>query len=76
MLSNRKKPSILVLFATFSFLTANDVIMTYAKLRANRVEVLRSYHFLVCLFFLNLADQAHLAFPILTLIYFMLFWDF
>ena len=35
MLSNRKKPSILVLFATFSFLTADEIIMTYVKLRAN-----------------------------------------
>ena len=35
MLSNRKRPSILVLFATFSFLTADELIMTYAKLRAN-----------------------------------------
>ena len=29
------KPSILVLFATFSFLTADEIIMTYVKLRAN-----------------------------------------
>ena len=35
MLSNRTKPSILVLFATFSFLTADEIIMTYVKLRAN-----------------------------------------
>ena len=34
MLSNRKKLSILVLFAMFSFLTADEMIMSYAKLRA------------------------------------------
>ena len=35
MLSSRKKPSILVLFATFSFLTAAEMIMTCEKLRGN-----------------------------------------
>ena len=35
VLSNRMKPSIFVLFATFSFLTADEMIMTNAKLRGN-----------------------------------------
>ena len=35
VLSNRMKPSISVLFATFRFLTADEMIMTNAKLREN-----------------------------------------
>ena len=35
MLSKRNKPSILVLFAMFSFLTADEMIMTCEKLRAH-----------------------------------------
>ena len=35
VLSNRMKPSIFVLFASFSFLTADEMIMTNAKLRGN-----------------------------------------
>ena len=35
MLSNRKKLSVVILFATYSFLTVDEMIITYAKLRAN-----------------------------------------